>query len=184
MLYDTLPQSSVELAWSTHPYTLLLHSTDRPVSAHNLLLLGKICIAPWVNLVANGYLSVHPLSFCTSSCGDLLSRHGATVNSRFQPLPNLSGVIHLLFFSPQFAPVWVRDFPSWFTLDKLIRRPQRDAYGDITYFAMLVLYCLVLLNSFPGTCTGGNWYWYHTLITRRFLAKFPLARWSGGFLQR
>ena len=134
--------------------------------------------------VANGYLSVHPLSFCTSSCGDLLSRHGATVNSRFQPLPNLSGVIHLLlFFFPQFAPVWVRGFPSWFTLDKLIRRPQRDAYGDITYFAILVLYCLVLLNSFPGTCTGGNWYWYYTLITRRFLAKLPLARWSGGFLQ-
>ena len=76
-----------------------------------------------------------------------------------------------------------RGFPSWFTLDKLIRRPQRDAYGDITYFAILVLYCLALLNSFPGTCTGGNWYWYHTLITRRFLAKLPLARWSGDFLQ-
>ena len=51
VLYDTLPHSSVELAWSTHPYTLLLHSADRPVSAHNLLLLGKISIAPWVNLV-------------------------------------------------------------------------------------------------------------------------------------
>ena len=86
-------------------------------------------------------------------------------------------------FCPLFAPVWVRDFPSWFTLDKLIRPPQRDAYGNITYFAILALYCLVLLNSFPGTCTRGNWYWYHTLITRRFLAKLPLARWSGGFLQ-
>ena len=127
MLYDTLPHSSVELAWSTHPYTLLLHSSLHrpPCKCPQPPFAGKKVLLPGSISFANGYLSVHPLSFFTSSCGDLLSRHGATVNSRFQPLPNLSGVIHLfllfLFFSPRFAPVWVRGFPSWFTLDKLIR---------------------------------------------------------------
>ena len=31
MLYNTLPHSSVELAWSTYPCILPLHSTDRPL---------------------------------------------------------------------------------------------------------------------------------------------------------
>ena len=50
VLYGTLPHSSVELAWSTHPYTLLLHSTDCPVSAHvpcNLETSRSLQTARW-----------------------------------------------------------------------------------------------------------------------------------------
>ena len=97
VLYGILPHSSVELAWSTHPYTLLLHSTDRPVSAHNLLLLGKISIVPWVNLVCQR------LSLCASSAILYFILWWLIVTPRFYSKHPFSAtsepfwVIHLLF---------------------------------------------------------------------------------------
>ena len=109
-------------------------------------------------------ISLCILSFCTSSCGDLLPRHGATVNSRFQPLPNLSGVIHLLLlFFPSICTHLGEGF-SQLVHSRQINQttPKRCLWG----------YYILCYNSAVLSCTSELLPWY---MHRRQLVLVPHA---------